>query len=64
MLGWLINKNIGKRLSAWMIITDYNEQMQNLYKWYGFDPYENDHSIEFEKYCGLPVSLPPWIEII
>ena len=64
MLGWLINKNVGKFLTAEMIITTYNEQMQNLYKWHGFDPYEDGDSIQFRKYCGLSGSLPPWIYII
>lgn len=64
MLGWLMNSISHKMLSAEMIITPYNEQMQNLYKWYGFDRYENDDTIVFEKFCEEGVSLPPWIKIV
>ena len=63
MLGWLINKSKGKFIDAEMIITSYNEQMQNLYKWYGFDPYKNYKTIVFEKFVESRVDVPPWIVI-
>lgn len=65
LLGWVINRHIGKTMTATWKETQHNRAMRELYRWYDFQEEEiPGGKIGCTKRIDSPVKLPDWVKVI